>query len=379
MSAQAPRVLVLHWGRFGGGPKFAFEMAKALEEIAPNRIYSSYSKSCDLVAEFEGLTRVRALPVRTFSSKATAVLLLPILIQNLWLLFWFVKTHKIDVVVVAMEQIWQWPLRAALRPLNVPLLLSIHDAQMHPGDSSKAETLLRRLERGNASGFLTFSSFVTGLVEQGRQDTKPMYETIHPAYGFERKRVARRRGVSTDNRLVVGFFGRISAYKGLKMGIDAVRIASQSTPGIELKIMGSGDVGDLDLSGLNVQVVNRWIKNEEIVPLLDQLDLLILPYVEASQSGVLAYAIGLGLPVVVTPVGALPEQVRLAGVGVVAESVSPEAVANGICLLAQDDQFYTGCSVSALRSSQLEFSSGRMAHDIYSFCIKIVEESRKFK
>ena len=61
-------------------------------------------------------------------------------------------------------------------------------------------------------------------------------------------------------------------------------------------------------------------------------DVLVLPYIEASQSGLIPIARALGTPVVVTPVGGLPEQVIHGASGVVAQRVTPAAVAEAIDL-----------------------------------------------
>ena len=56
----------------------------------------------------------------------------------------------------------------------------------------------------------------------------------------------------------------------------------------------------------------------------------MLPYVEASQSGVIAIAHSLSTPVVVTPVGGLMEQVIEGPNGLISEKVTPESLASAI-------------------------------------------------
>ncbi len=56
----------------------------------------------------------------------------------------------------------------------------------------------------------------------------------------------------------------------------------------------------------------------------------MLPYRTATQSGVLQLAYGHGLPVIVTPSGALPEMVRQGETGFVARDCSSEGIAEAV-------------------------------------------------
>ena len=72
--------------------------------------------------------------------------------------------------------------------------------------------------------------------------------------------------------------------------------------------------------------------DEEVAKLLSSVDLIILPYIEASQSGVIPLAFALGKPVVVTNVGGLKEQVP-DGCGLIIPPNNPKALSDAICEL----------------------------------------------
>ena len=59
-------------------------------------------------------------------------------------------------------------------------------------------------------------------------------------------------------------------------------------------------------------------------------DAVVLPYRSATQSGVVQLAYGYGLPVIVTPVGALPDMVRPGETGWVARDSSPEGFVDAV-------------------------------------------------
>jgi alpha-maltose-1-phosphate synthase len=73
-----------------------------------------------------------------------------------------------------------------------------------------------------------------------------------------------------------------------------------------------------------------FVPYEETASLFAEASVVVLPYRDASQSGVVPMAFANGRPVIVTDVGALTEVVRDGENGVVAAAVSPEAVAEAI-------------------------------------------------
>jgi glycosyltransferase involved in cell wall biosynthesis len=59
-----------------------------------------------------------------------------------------------------------------------------------------------------------------------------------------------------------------------------------------------------------VRLTNRYVPNEEVPSIFAQADVLVLPYVSASQSGVLRIAFANALPVIASTAGGLSEAVQ---------------------------------------------------------------------
>jgi glycosyltransferase involved in cell wall biosynthesis len=95
---------------------------------------------------------------------------------------------------------------------------------------------------------------------------------------------------------------------------------------------------------------------------------MVLPHVEASQSGVAATAFGAGLPVVCTPVGGLPEQVLDGVTGLVARRADGPALADAILRLARDPQLYHAISSTVVET--------REERSIYRFVDDCVAHAR---
>ena len=105
-------------------------------------------------------------------------------------------------------------------------------------------------------------------------------------------------------------FGRLLPYKGLDLLAEALRLLGPC-PDLELRVVGQGPESAA-LAALRalpgVTVENRWVPEDEIGALLGWSDIVVLPYREASQSGVAAAALAAGRRVVATRVGGLAGQ-----------------------------------------------------------------------
>lgn len=107
-------------------------------------------------------------------------------------------------------------------------------------------------------------------------------------------------------RPVVLMFGLLRPYKGVDVLLEAWRGIEDA----ELWIVG---LPKLDLAPLraaappNVRFVPRFVADDEIAAFFQRADLVVLPYREIDQSGVLFTALGFGAPLLLSAVGGFPE------------------------------------------------------------------------
>jgi glycosyltransferase involved in cell wall biosynthesis len=114
---------------------------------------------------------------------------------------------------------------------------------------------------------------------------------------------------STDAPVVL-FFGLLRPYKGLDLLLEAWRgLPAQETGGAELWIAGMPrmSLDQLDLPQDRVRVVPRFIGDDELPAYFRRADLVVLPYREIDQSGVLFTALAFGKPMLLSDVGGFPE------------------------------------------------------------------------
>jgi glycosyltransferase involved in cell wall biosynthesis len=105
---------------------------------------------------------------------------------------------------------------------------------------------------------------------------------------------------------VVLFFGLLRPYKGLDVLLEAWRGIEEA----ELWIVG---MPRMDITALreqaphNVRFLPRFIADAQIPAFLKRASLVVLPYREIDQSGVLFTALGLGVPLLLSDAGGFPE------------------------------------------------------------------------
>lgn len=135
-------------------------------------------------------------------------------------------------------------------------------------------------------------------------------------------------------------FGRITPYKGIELGIAAMDDVARKFPDVTLIVAGSGSIyfdKALYEGKPYIKIINRFIPVEEQAALIRHSLFVLCPYTEATQSGVVQTAFGLGTPVVVTDVGALADAVDDARTGVVVKDKGSAAIADAIGKLLEDE------------------------------------------
>ena len=157
----------------------------------------------------------------------------------------------------------------------------------------------------------------------------------HPPLTYYSRLAQRNRMARTEDGLFrVLFFGRIDEYKGLKYLIEAAKFALPRLPSLRVVVAGRGDEPaeeGVPISATETfELHNRFIPDLELAQLLTDADVVALPYIEASQSGVLMVALAFGLPVIATDVGEIADAVRRAGAGMVIPPRDSAALANAL-------------------------------------------------
>lgn len=130
------------------------------------------------------------------------------------------------------------------------------------------------------------------------------------------------------NKVKISFLGNISKYKGFDYVVNAWNTFETPIKNIQLIIAGQGDFSQNNkfLNRENILIDNRFLNEKEFYTYLKYSDIVLLPYREISQSGVLLSALAEKKIVIVTDKGGLGEPYKLFDLGwlIKGEDVSKE-------------------------------------------------------
>ncbi|MFZ5517367.1 MAG: glycosyltransferase [Candidatus Zhuqueibacterota bacterium] len=197
----------------------------------------------------------------------------------------------------------------------------------------------------------------------------PVYEIFSNPFTQEQARGKLKFG-KEDNLLL--FFGFVREYKGLHILLRALPSVLKQMP---VKLIIAGEFYDdssryLDLiKKLNLEpvvfVFDEYIPNEDVGLYYSAADVVVLPYISATQSGIIQIAYNYNKPVITTNVGGLPEVVKEGETGFIVPAENPDALAQAIVTFYRKRKSVPfHAHIAAFKK---QFSWDRMASEIESF------------
>jgi glycosyltransferase involved in cell wall biosynthesis len=208
-----------------------------------------------------------------------------------------------------------------LRSTGIPVVFTAHVVTPH--ERSAVQDTIHRWTHRLSRLLIAHSDFDRNrLVEEGGVRPERVVVLPHGEYGFfapetglvDRTVARRELGIASDADVAL-FFGYIREYKGLDVLLESWPAVLASRPQARLLIAGDpvqlppGRRQELERVATQVGAIHRleYVPFSEVSRYFAASDVLVLPYRHVSQSGVLFLALALGLPVIATRVGALPE------------------------------------------------------------------------
>ncbi|MGE5707949.1 MAG: glycosyltransferase family 4 protein [Bacteroidota bacterium] len=230
---------------------------------------------------------------------------------------------KPDIVHFVTEH----PANSLLMPLlKGKICFTHHDPVRHLGEESRIRQFLNGRSASLSDRVIVHGEALRGLLEQ-RLPSERISVIPHGDYGFLRHFA----GESSEEPMIL-CFGRLVPYKGVDVLCKAERFL-RGQFSYEVVIAGEGDPSHFEHEiepNSNIRVINRFLSDPEVAQLFQRARLVVLPYLEASQSGVLAIAFAFSKPAIVTHVGGLPEAVGNGKAGLIVPPNDPEALAEAI-------------------------------------------------
>jgi glycosyltransferase involved in cell wall biosynthesis len=179
---------------------------------------------------------------------------------------------------------------------------------------------------------------------------------------------------------VVLSFGLLRPYKGIENLLEAFGQLGADGAGSapELWIVGNPRMDVAPLRELaqrasgRVRFVARFVEDAEIPAIFRRADLVVLPYLDAEQSGVLYTALAFGKPMVLSAVGGFPE-VAAAGAARLVPPGDAAALAAALEELVGDDAARAELATSAARAAAGPFSWDESARHTIALYRELIE------
>lgn len=216
-------------------------------------------------------------------------------------------------------------------------------------------------------GFIVLSDTVKEQLLHYQPSAKYL-QIPHPVYShfgnlMDKSEAKKQLGIRSNKKVLL-FFGFIRKYKGLDLLIDALAdlqedytllIAGENygeASELEQKLQSSGIQGDKLCKRI------QYIPDDHVKLYFSAAEACVLPYRSATQSGIAAIAKHFEVPMVVTPVGELPNEVTHLHNGIVCSEVSARAIKKGIIeVLKQQAVFSKNTRVDNAENSFANFAS----------------------
>jgi glycosyltransferase involved in cell wall biosynthesis len=336
-----PRLLIWYWSGGGGGSQFAVRLAHRLKLCFGDDAIVLSLRADDPTAAWAeelGLRVLRAevrsnrrRPLETLSGLSDAA---RILAQH---------AEGADAVILPMNFAAASPLSLTLRK---PLVYCAHDPAPHPGDyAAQMQRITQAVLLARAAHVVALSDYAAGQLQgvRARLHVAPLSSVFEPQAAPPR----------APGPLRFAVVGRMIAYKGLDVLADALD-AIKHRNDWRLVMAGDGpaltDAMMARFDAPHIELRRAWLSDADLEAVIASCDVLLAPYTSATQSGVISQALAFGKPCIVTPVGALPEQIGDAGW--IARDVSAPAFADAMRAALDDSAALGKASDAALRRAQ---------------------------
>jgi glycosyltransferase involved in cell wall biosynthesis len=228
-------------------------------------------------------------------------------------------------------------IHALLRNKKTKTLTILHNLIPHekrPGDMLFTRWLIR---------FTDYFIAQSASVEKDLQHLVPnaRYKRVAlPMFSLFKDRIPKteaRKILGVNDEKVILFFGYIRPYKGLHVLIDAMKIL-RGKMNVRLLVCGEfyGDEEKyrehMKEAGVEdgTTVISDYISNESVHLYFSAADVVVQPYLSATQSAIAQIAYFFSSPIIATNVGALPEVIVNEKSGLIVPPNDPAALANAI-------------------------------------------------
>jgi glycosyltransferase involved in cell wall biosynthesis len=295
----------------------------------------------------------------------------------------YIKEFNPDIVHVHGAVFSIYLIHILLGKFNLSIVTTLHDVKPHIGEESLLHKFVMLCARKYSNHIFVHGKRLKEValeefcIPSSKVSVIPIGEhAVAPFKKYE------KNDLKEDGNLIL-FFGRIWEYKGLKYLIKAEPMITEQMPDAKIIIAGAGEdfkkYENMMVNRDNFIVRNYRIPYKEGAELFQRCSVIVLPYIDASQSGVIPTAYGFKKAIVVTNVGSIPEIVDDGVTGFIVPPKDPVALAEAIIKLLKDEKLRREIGENAYKKLKRDLSWDKIAEktiEVYKEAINEHENKR---
>lgn len=262
-----------------------------------------------------------------------------------WLeIFFKVKKFNPDLVIFPWWVAFWTPQFGTISLLikkftKTKILFICHNVVEH--EANNLTRFLTKIVLRNGDFFIVHSEDDSRNLRNIIPDAKVL-KTHHPTYkvfkqnGWDREKARQTLGIGTSKNIIL-FFGFVRKYKGLQYLIEALPLILKHI-NLTLLIVGefwkdkSNYVEQIKRLTIEdkVKIIDKYVPNEEVGLYFAACDVVVVPYISATGSGIVQLAFGCEKPVITTRVGSLSEVVKHGKTGYLIKPSDTGSIVNAV-------------------------------------------------
>lgn len=290
------KALILSLGRSGSLPLYAENIVKSFKEVNYSILISKNRNTKNQTSN--------SIEVTTYSNKTTFILNTLFYLPVLLIRFVPKIYREYDILYLPYKHFWDIPFIFLFKLFGKKVLFTVHDGVLHQGEKNFLTQGLNNFRLKKASTLIFLTSFVKNLVKEELRIDKKSVIIPHPI--IENNFIDFDKRKETTKNIL--FLGRIDQYKGVELLMESVLTIKNDFD--KLIIAGKSQYNVNYISDSKIEIIDKYLSEKEMGELLTWANVLVLPYTEATQSGVIALGIYAELLMVCSKVGGFREQLN---------------------------------------------------------------------
>jgi glycosyltransferase involved in cell wall biosynthesis len=255
------------------------------------------------------------------------------------------------------------------------IISTIHDPKLHFGEERIDKEIIHYIAQRFSDIIFVHGEYIKQIViNKWNVPINKVHSIPHGDYSIIKK--WQKKDVIMEKNSIL-FFGRIEPYKGLQYLLKSRFLLLNKYPNLKIIIAGKGDLAiyRLPLNDISLEIHNDFIPIEEIPELFQRASIVVLPYIDASQSGVVSLAFTFNKPVISTNVGSIPEIVVHDKTGLIVPPYDARELAKAIEKIFEDGELRNRLEKNIFEYTQKELSWLKISEKIIS-CFNSLNRKR---